>query len=1090
MPLQHQILDVPLSTGLDQKSDVRGLAIDGATILTNCVKLKNGAIRKRFGTTSLSRTTNTGATIGSAVAGGRYKNSMWMTDGTSIYSYSDKTSTWQNQSVIPEAVALDRIQVASFIQTAVDFDMAVGNGLLVAVFLAPAPNGSTMVVWSTVLDMSSLSSTGAGGVQQGVTAAVVRPLNVVDPALNAAIAPKVIVCGTTAVLTYVRGANLEARTMDLTSATPVWSAEQQIGTALSANGQIGVYDSCIVNGDATRFAVTYGTTAPSTLLAIVAVSTLTVATTKTLKASDSFILAMCAYNASYYIVYNTDSAFNANCRIDGYDEGTATILTGAGVNGFSFGQMGYAAVEMAGATNAFGWIQSTGQVPGTTAMQTSAVQYGRITITGDAVATQLIRTQPNVQLASRPIVTASGAAYFSVYTPSALQGTTYVANAIFWSDGVTSSQPGEPAVLAMRPVVTLAPRLQKNVTRQYTSGFSYCCPHFSLISTIPNNGSAGVYILPTQFSEQTFHNAFVAQPIDFGSAITYCSAPIGDSTTLTAGMPTLYAGQIVCEAGYCCYPEITASMFGAGGNLSAGVYQYQVTYEWFDEAGQIHRSAPSPVATATAVNNDEGRVIVPAPGLTMRARMLPSQPLNTFPLPTHIYAVIYRTTANGTTFYRVTADPPPAANAMVNGTRTLSINDTLSDAALTAGNTAQILYTTGGNIPNLNPPSSRCIVQHEQRVFLAGCDNPRQIWASKGLTDGESPGYNENLAFLATGAVRALASMDQHLIVFVQRDTEYGIEYVDGQGPLDTGTQSDWSPPIPIPSSVGAVDQRGVCSGPFGVLFRSSVGGPKGTGGIFLLSRDFQVAYIGKNVEDALASCPIVTSMVVHPNEGRVYITTVANDSSPAANGQTRIVWDYLENVWSVDTLFDVDTGLNLSVMRCGWVAQAGGITGAPQGPTYYCVSTLGRVYRESFGVGAGAYLDAGHWIVSHYRGALWKPSIGGFSRFWRMQLQSDSLEACDFTAVLTFDGASFNYYSEQDTWTAPAIAGFDRFPQVDVEMLINNQKARSVQLDIFDAPPTGGGTVTGQGMSWSTVSLELGVKPGLYRNIPDAQRA
>jgi hypothetical protein len=1100
MPLQKQVLDIPLAAGLDQKLDVRGLQADGAVLMSNCVRQKTGAIQKRVGTGNLSKTATNFGTIGAGRGGGPHKNTMWMTDGINVYSWSDKFAVWQNQDKIPEAIALDRIQAAAFTAKVVDYDMAIGNGLLHVVVLAQAPTSTNLIIWDTVLDLSSFSSaSGMGGLQQGVTATVVDPINIIDAAANAALAPKIVVCGTTSVLTYVRGTNLCCRTFDLSTPGATWSAEANLVGAISANAQTGVYDMCEVRGDAARFAVCVGV-GGNTNLYICSVSSRSVTTgPKLVKAIDSFSTGMVAYNNSFYMVIVQDAANNANSFVGGYDEGTATILTSATVNVATIGTTGKCAIETAGPANQFSWIISTGFAVGNAAMNSgthsiSQVRYNTLTVVADIVTLPAgaIKLGVSTQLASRPVwVAALSKCYVALSIPSAVQGSSLLCEASLWADTTTTSQVLEPQLLAFRGVVTLAPRLQLNVPQPLASGGSFTLPHFVSMPSVPDVGSPGVYMLPTVFSTETFHNAIVAQPIDFASAIAYKNVPTGDSTAIATGMPVFYDGQITCEMGYPNYPEIQGSMAGAGGNLSAGPYQYTVVYEWYDTRGQIHRSAPSPVITLVAVNNDQATVNVSGCTPTMRTRLSPAQPLSVLPYTTHIYAILYRTTQSGTIFYRVTADPPGSANALFNGVG-VQIIDGLSDANLIAPATAQVIYTTGGILGNMIPPSSRCIVQHANRVVLAGCDNPKQVWASKALTDGEAPGFHEQLAFVASGAVRALASMDGNLIMFVQRGNEYGIERVEGQGPTDSGTQSDWTPPIPIPSDVGAVDQRGVCTGPFGVLFRSPVGGPKKTGGLYLLSRDFQVVYVGKAVEDALAARPVVTSMVLHPDAGRVYITTRLSDSvTSSATTQTRIVWDYIQNCWSTDTLWDADAAASGLDVSAAWVAMVGGTTGQSQAATYHCLSPGGRVYRERTGAdGAGAYMDSGTWVTAHYRGALWKASLGGFSRYWRLQLQADSLEGCDLTATLTFDGAPSTYYNEQDVWTSPQIAAFDRYPQVDVEMLVNNQKARSIQLDLVDGPPTGGGAVTGQGMSWAAVSLELGVKPGLYRNIPDGQRA
>lgn len=1090
MPLQKQVLDIPLSTGLDQKTDLRSIEMHGAVVMSNCVRLKNGSLRKRYGTKALSRTATNFGTITNGVAGGAHKNAMWMTDGANLYAYSDKTGVWQNQDKIPEAVALDRIQVAAFMGQVQDYDMAIGNGLLHVVMLAPAPTGTSFVLWDTLLDLSSFSSsTGSGGLQQGVTGAVVNPINFVDTSAAASLAPKLIVCGTTSVLTYIRGNGLYCRTFDLTTPGVTWSAETLLVATISTNAQTGVYDLSAIVGDATRFAVCVAVGTNTNVYACSVSSRTVTIGPKVAKAIDATSVGLYATNQSHYIAVISDNA--TNIFVGGYDEGTNALLTSALVSAADIPTPGKQAIIPSGLANNYTWIASSG---GTVA---GKVIYAQVSVVADVVANNspVLKQIFNVKLASRPTYVASvGQAYFAVYVPSALQGTTYLMCSTLWSDTAVATEPFETYLYAARPVCTLAPRLQKNISSAMVAGGSYTLPRL-LPLAIPDTSSSNCLLLPTVYSVQTFHNAIVAQPIDLSSPITYRSAELGDSTAITCGMPAYYDGQYLCEMGYLSYPEITVTMVGSGGALTAGSYQWCGTWEWYDARGQIHRSAPSPVVTKVAVNSDSATISSLAIQ-TMRARTTPGQPLNTLAYPPHVYFVLYRTAVNGTIFYRQTADPATSLNVVSNGLAP-GLVDAMSDATLTASATAQILYTTGGILPNLNPPSARCIVQHGQRIFLGGCDNPRQVWASKALTDGEAPGFHEQLAFDATGAVRALQSMDGNLIIFVQRGTSYGIEYVAGQGPTDAGTQSDWTPPIPIPSDVGAVDQRGTCAGPFGILFHSPVGGPRGAGGFFLLSRDLQVKYVGAAVEDALAqegfvnACSIVTSMVLHPTAGLVYITTIVNDQITFSANQTRIVWDYIQGVWSTDILWDTDFAITGLSARHAWIAMAGGVAGAVQAPTYHCLSNVGRVYRETNGVGAGAYLDAGStWITSRYRGPLWKPTMGGFARFWRAQFQGDSKEACDLTVTLTFDGAPSSYYSEVTTWTAAQIAAFDRAPQIDFELCINNQKARSIQFEISDATPTGGGVVTGQGSQWAAVSLELGVKPGLYRNLPDGQRA
>ena len=135
--------------------------------------------------------------------------------------------------------------------------------------------------------------------------------------------------------------------------------------------------------------------------------------------------------------------------------------------------------------------------------------------------------------------------------------------------------------------------------------------------------------------------------------------------------------------------------------------------------------------------------------------------------------------------------------------------------------------------------------------------------------------------------------------------------------------------------------------------------------------------------------------------------------------------------------------------------------------------------------------MDAGsQWVTMSYTSAPLKPDLDGFARFWRVQLQADALEGHDRTMQLLYDFAPASYYQESGTWTAPQIVAFDRYPQVDAETLCGNQKAKAIQIVLTDAAPTGGGAVTGQGPSWASLSLQLGVKQGSrYPNLPSAQR-
>jgi len=1098
MPLQKQLIDIPLSLGLDQKKDIRSLDTQGSIQMTNCVCQKTGAVRKRFGHTALSNIAFQNGKVAQIVGGTLFSSSgsLCMIGGNvgaaggvqtvpyALTSYSEALGIWNTSGKVPEADVLDRQGLATFTGNPTDFDVVQGtNGVVLLVALV-----DNTMQWAAY-DGSSTVPTYAA-------------VNAISPHLltftSGGIAPRLIACGNAGILVYVVSATVvNCLSIDLTNPSAGWSAPVALTLSggQAASLAAGIYDVSTVDGDPTRFCMVYEKAAGNSVSLAIYSSTSPFTQSRLVnfetQASFNTFASMCvqAKNAGRFWVGYVPTAGTGVVAVAGvprigfwnetgpvtgtqvslgisFPTGTVIgkcstcVTSSAFPNGqsFVFGT-GYASNAVGAMSNAFLIGALAQDTAGTTSILSSFRQYGL------QLAARLVY-EDRVDLSEVAFVV-------PVYTPSAVQGTHYTA--MIDTQGL------------LRPLATLTPRLSKNIAQHFLGGGNTNLPrNFNIPAPI---GSGDVYAFPMVYSTETFHQTIALQSIELVPVKVPFASDRGSSGTLLASaMPFIFDGQYIVEPNFLMYPEIgTVTPSAVGGLMLAGTYQYIAVWEAYDTNGNLHQSATS-IAVTAVVTGTTGSVslVIPCPALSYRIdqSLLIFANFNAAASVPPARAVLYRTTAGGTLFYRVSTDPAPTANVVATGGPPITLTDTLSDTALTAPATAELLYTTGGVLDHFNPPASRCIVFHDGRWFLAGCDEPSQVWPSDSVISGVMPGWNEAISFLATGAVRALASMDDKLILFVQRGTEYGIEYVTGQGPNNIGTQSDWTPPQRIPTDSGALDQRGTCSVPAGILYRSGVGGPFGTGGIFLLGRDLSTTYISGTVEDLLALYPVVTSMVLHPNNGRVYITCVQNDYANPLVG-IRLVWDYIVQRWSSDTLSDPDTGqVSVAGARSACVAQT------PSGLTYHWLTAKGRVYRETLGSGAASYLDAGAYVSMTYQSAWLKPQMGGFARFWGMQLRGDSFEAHDFSMRLTYDYAPSSYYSEMHTWTAPQIAAFDRAPLVTVQMTPGNQKAEAIQVTLIDATPTGGGVVTGQGPNWASVVLELGVKDGAYRNVPPNQRA
>jgi hypothetical protein len=91
--------------------------------------------------------------------------------------------------------------------------------------------------------------------------------------------------------------------------------------------------------------------------------------------------------------------------------------------------------------------------------------------------------------------------------------------------------------------------------------------------------------------------------ITFDTAIV--SGGIGESLIASGGVITQYDGISAVEHGFHLYPEgVTAETVVGSGGIGAGSYQVCSLYEWIDNQGGIHRSAPS--IPETVVTDEDG----------------------------------------------------------------------------------------------------------------------------------------------------------------------------------------------------------------------------------------------------------------------------------------------------------------------------------------------------------------------------------------------------------------------------------------------------------------------------------------------------
>lgn len=316
--------------------------------------------------------------------------------------------------------------------------------------------------------------------------------------------------------------------------------------------------------------------------------------------------------------------------------------------------------------------------------------------------------------------------------------------------------------------------------------------------------------------------------------LTGTRSKVGSSIYLTAGITLEIDGRGLFENNFFLSPSaptLQAITGTTNPDISSKTFSYFACYEYFDASGQIARSRPSLLATITTPSNTQ-RIQVGA-----RCPVGSIRPLDQFEQTT-IGIAIFRTTDTGSTPYRLYA----FTNANNDG-RSYFYDDTSSDAAISNN---EILYTNGNVLENDPAPSARFSTAGNNRLYLGGLEEKDEIAYSKQQLFGESVAFSDFLRLrISSGTnadkspISALGYMDGKIIIFRERS----LYYVAGDGPNELGDQNTFTNPEIISSDVGCTEPRSVLNIPDGILFKSKKG-------IYLLGRGLDVTYIGSPVED------------------------------------------------------------------------------------------------------------------------------------------------------------------------------------------------------------------------------------------------
>lgn len=524
---------------------------------------------------------------------------------------------------------------------------------------------------------------------------------------------------------------------------------------------------------------------------------------------------------------------------------------------------------------------------------------------------------------------------------------------------------------------------------------------------------------------------------------------LGENLNIGSGILSMYDGATVVEHNFNLFPEnITAIVNTSGGNLTdSSSYGYQITYEWTDNQGQLHRSAPSPVlSVTTGSSSNASQVVLTIPTLRITAKAA-------------VNIVVYRTQANGTVYYRLNSPSMPLYNDTTMDI--VSYTDNAADSSIGAN---EQIYTTGGEVANSAAPAASIIGEYKNRIILIPSETPSSWWFSKQVIPGSpvefSDVFVENLG-TDDGPITAFIQMDSSAIFF----KEHSIFYVVGDGPAPSGANNDFTEALSIASDVGCIDAQSLVLMPQGIIFKSHKG-------IYLLSRGLAVSYIGSDVEAFNNDNVTSAQLISYTNQIRFTLDT----------GNV-LVYDYFVNQWSIFT--------NIKA-----------ISSIITNNTFTYVQSNGLVLQETPNV----FNDNGAAIkMKLVTSWLSLSGMQGFQRIYKAELLGEYLGAHKLLVQFAYD---FNPINTQQTYfdaTAKlntGVYGGDRtyglnspyggnWPTYQWRTFTNRQVCESIQITIEDVPVVGTYTnnqgnpimtTYNQSYSLSNISLELGMKRGLNK--------
>ncbi len=1044
MALTKQPIAINFSKGIDNKTDPFQLPIGSFQSLSNSVFTTTGRLTKRNGFTNLTRLPNTAQTTLTTL------NDNLIATGSELYAYSQDTDTWLDKGVVqPVELSVKPLIRASTSQSSPDTAFA-SNGLCLLTYT------DNSVSYYQITD----SVTG----QQ-----IVSRTTLPGDATN----PRVFTLGVYFIITFIITITGTPTVQYIAIPTANPSSPKAAATISSTANTINAgYDAFIFNN---TMYIAWDNA--STAVSIASLSnSLALSPTVNIAGASGDLISVTADPITNYIWVSYWSSGSTN----GFSAAFSIILSNlvaptAIITGVTITELTSIAVN--GILSVFYETLNNYSYTDSISDNIRSDFISKVTVvppvsgTGAGTASSPIIILRSVGLASKPFIgsytytlrTAPNIEVTTITLPPILTINSFISVSIYMLSEYGSITQTNPLDNSNQPTYFLIDSTGNIYMRlAYSNAGGYAptqvLPSVSLIGdkfyvpylvadflatvnkgpTLTSNSSAAASnAIYTQYGVNL---ASISLNI-FGQQ----SSEIASALHLTGGQLWEYDGVRPVEHGFHVWPEnVRVTTATGSGSIAAGTYNYVFTYEWTDNAGNLHRSAPSiPVSQVTTTSSSTNTIKVPTLRLTYKLT------------PNPVRIVGYRWSAAQETYYQFTSLTSPTLNNPA--IDSVSFTDTLADSSI-LGNV--ILYTAGGVIENIAAPSSIDSALFDNRLFLIDAEDQNLLWYSKQVIENVPVEMSDLLTIYvapttgaqgSTGPMKALSAMDDKLIIF-KKDAIY---YINGNGPDNTGNNSTYSQPIFITSSVGSSNPNSAVLTPNGVMFQSDKG-------IYLLGRDLSTPYIGAPVE-AYNNNTVVSAETI---PGTTQVRLILDNN-------ITLMYDYYYNEWATHT--------NVEAISATLY----------QGRHTY-LNTAGQVFQET----PGMYLDGSEPVLLGLT-TSWINIAGvqGLERFYFANLLGTYFTPFKLNVTFSYNYNSSatesiivtpsNYaqpYGDEALWgSGPAWGGNDSSNIFSERLFPSQQKCQSFQVTIQEVYDSSLGQAAGQGLSLTGLALIVGTKKG-YR--------